>query len=309
MGTPTGDKDQRTEDQTKTDDFDLDDLFARQVTEERDLLLIATGNNVKLVDSLLNPPPQQQEEEEQQQKEAEPPKEESVSNQYANEEVASNRRYPSAYHGFKSIISQVDILRRLIPELENATYDENIATQPLPPGAEGWVAIPRWDLIASTYNIALERVLALIRQTRRDQFYNWRKGKINEQYLRQSILSIRFWQQLGEKQKGHNILIVPAQFGLRHRGRSVRRAREVFAVNEFGLGAFTIGIMLLTHPERLHRNDNLWIDCAGDEYALGKGGDFSRAPYFIFFGSAVRFDMDKVDSTGGHCGSASAFLP
>jgi len=51
--------------------------------------------------------------------------------------------------------------------------------------------------------------------------------------------------------KHHDILVVPAQFGLRHRGRSVRRVREVMNANEFGLGVFAIGIMLLTHPERL----------------------------------------------------------
>jgi hypothetical protein len=29
--------------------------------------------------------------------------------------------------------------------------------------------------------------------------------------------------------------------------------------NECGLGAFAIGIMLLTHPERLKHYDDLWI--------------------------------------------------
>jgi hypothetical protein len=102
---------------------------------------------------------------------------------------------------------------------------------------------------------------------------------------------------------------VPAQFGLRHRGRSVRRAREVFNASEFGLDTFAVGIMLLTHPERLQHYDDLWIDCAGDEYDdPGDDGRFSLAPYFCFSCGKVELLARRFDVAGGYCGSASGFV-
>jgi len=118
------------------------------------------------------------------------------------------------------------------------------------------------------------------------------------------------FQKLGDEQKDHDILVVAAQFGIRHRGRSVRRAREVFAANEFGLGAFAIGIMLLTHPERLSNYDDLWIDSSGDEFDdPGAVVRFGKAPFFRFGGGGVGFGTDWFVGASRRCGSASAFVP
>jgi hypothetical protein len=104
--------------------------------------------------------------------------------------------------------------------------------------------------------------------------------------------------------------VVPAQFGIRHRGRSVRRAREVMSANECGLGAFAIGIMILTHPERLSHYNDLWIDCAGDEFDDPDSGvRFDCAPCFEFDGDEVKFVTDYVVSASGSYGSASGFGP
>ena len=116
------------------------------------------------------------------------------------------------------------------------------------------------------------------------------------------------FQKLGDEQKDFDILVVPAQFGLRHKGRSVRRAREVFTANEFGLGAFAIGIMLLTHPEREVQWEQLHVDCAGDEFAPGADGVFSGAPLFHFDVGRVKFRASWYDRARGLYGSASAFV-
>jgi hypothetical protein len=78
--------------------------------------------------------------------------------------------------------------------------------------------------------------------------------------------------------------------------------------NEFGLGAFAIGIMILTHPERLQHYDDLWIDCAGDEFAPDADGVFSRSPYFEFDGGRVEFGSGWVDDAHDYCGSASGLV-
>ena len=78
--------------------------------------------------------------------------------------------------------------------------------------------------------------------------------------------------------------------------------------NEFGLDVFSIGIMILTHPERLQHYDDLWIDCAGDEFSPDAGGAFYRAPYFIFRGGEVRFGAHVVGNANVRYGSALAVI-
>jgi len=229
----------------------------------------------------------------------------SVSNQFADEEVESSYGYLSGYKP-KGITEQTNILRQLFPGVGFA--DEKLAEGTLPPNAEGWFAIPRWEKIAPTYGEAVQKVLDLIKQARNGKFYNYREGQLGPQYLRQFQKSAKAFQKLGDEQKDYDILVVPAQFGLRHRGRSVRRAREVMNASEFGLGAFAIGIMILTHPERLMNYDDLWIDCAGDEFALDADGDFSHAPIFNFSDGKVKFNASWYDNANGDYGSASAFL-
>jgi hypothetical protein len=219
------------------------------------------------------------------------------------EEVESSYAYPKGYK-VKGITEQTNILRQLFPGIGFA--DEKIAEQPLPPNAEGWFAIPKWQTVAATYGEAVEKVLAMIASKRK--FYNYRDGQLGAEYLRQHAKTVKMFQKLGDEQKDHDILVVPAQFGLRHKGRSVRRAREVFAANEFGLGAFAIGIMLLTHPEREVQWEQLHVDCAGDEFAPDADGDFSGAPVFGFDDGGVEFHAHWFGRADEDCGSASAFV-
>lgn len=227
----------------------------------------------------------------------------SVYGQYADEEVESTHHYPEGYC-VHHISNQVGALREYFPEL--GTADEEIASDELPDGAEGWFAIPRWEKIAPTYGETVEKIFAAIASRRR--FYNWREGQLEPNYLRQHERT-GMLQTLIAQQSEHDILIVPAQFGLRHRGRSVRRARELFLPNEFGLGAFEGGCMLLTHPERLVFYDDLYIDCAGDEYSPVADGRFVSAPCFVWSGDGVTFDTFWVDGPFSRYGSASGFVP
>ncbi len=228
-----------------------------------------------------------------------------ASNKYANEEVKSSYAYPSGYR-VKGITEQTNRLRELLPGVGYA--DEQIINQPLPEGAEGWFAIPRWEQITPTYEEAVKRVFILLKETRDGKFYNCREDQLGLQSLRQHDRTVRMFQILGEQQQGKDILVVPAQFGLRHRGRSVRRAREVFKANEFGLGSFAVGCILLTHPEREIQWEQLHIDCAGDEVSPIADGGFSDAPYFGFGGDGLRFGFIWTDFARESYGSASGFL-
>lgn len=230
----------------------------------------------------------------------------SITNRYANEEVESGYGYLSDYKKSHGIIEQTNRLRELFPGIGFA--DEKLVEQSVSTNAEGWFAIPRWQQIASTYGEACQKVFDLIRKTRGGKFCNSRDGQLGPQYLRQSKKSAKAWEALGEAQEGYDILVVPAQFGLRHRGRSVRRALEVMNSREFGLGTFAIGIMILTHPKRLANYDDLWIDCAGDEFSPDGDGDFLSYLFFSFGDGRVKLYSYWDSRASGYCGSVSGFL-
>ena len=86
--------------------------------------------------------------------------------QFAEDDVRSTFTYPAGYRP-KPVVDQIARLRALFSELKDASYDETLPPRPLPEGAEAWFAIPRWDLIAPTYNAALDTVLDYRRHQRR----------------------------------------------------------------------------------------------------------------------------------------------
>lgn len=218
--------------------------------------------------------------------------------------------YPKEYEGPKPITDQVKAIARIF-DLDPSHALEFAKDLPaLPDGAEGWFAIPRQKKIAPTYSKAVQEVRDLIKQTLNSKLYYSAEDRLCPRHLHQHAKTVKAFQKLGREQKGHDILVVAAQFGLRHRCRSIRRAREVMNASEFGLGAFAVGCMLLTHPKRLMNHDDLWIDCAGDEYSRNADGVFSHAPFFSFGGwsDGVDFVFGWNDLVLEYCGSASGFI-
>ena len=230
----------------------------------------------------------------------------SVSDQFADEEVETGYNYPPSYQ-VKPLAEQIEMLARLFNLDGTAAYDYANHLPELPEGAEGWFAIPRWQAVGKTYGDAVEKMLGLIGKSR--TLKNWREGQLHERYLRQSEKTKFAFAKLAEGQVG-DILVIPAQFGFRHRGKSVRRARETFYDNEFGLGGFAVGCLLLTHPEREVEWEQLYIDCSGDdEYSPGADGQFVNAPFFCWYDGKLHFDAGWTDFAGERYGSASGFLP
>lgn len=231
-------------------------------------------------------------------------------NQFTDEEMESSFGY---FPGYKpgGIVAQVNMLRELFPEIGYANQDLLAQVEKgqvaIPTGAEGWFAIPHWSKVASTYQEALEKVLVLLAKAYGDRFQNYRSGQLGSQHLRETPTKALAMERLQQCQNA-DIILVPAQFGLRHRGRSVRRASAVMAGNEYGLGAYEIGIMLLTHPDRLKHFNDLRINCAGDEYSPDVGHDFWFALIFSFHVDGLEFDYYHLGRTVDHEGSASGFV-
>ncbi|OGI74603.1 hypothetical protein A2737_01585 [Candidatus Nomurabacteria bacterium RIFCSPHIGHO2_01_FULL_41_71] len=244
----------------------------------------------------------------------------SVTDKFKDEEVESTYGYLSGYTKPNGLTTQCNRLRELFSGLGFANLDLLGSIEKgevaLPMNTEGWFAILNWiknpTIFGATYGEALQKVLDTIKTTRNGKFYNYRDGQLGPERLRQSKHTEKFFRELAEAQGNPDILIVAAQFGIRHRGRSVRRAREVIVSTsgEFGLGAFAVGIMILTHPERLMNYDDLWIDCAGDEFDDPDSDvRFVHAPCFDFNGGEVWFGTNTVGYADENYGSASGVVP
>lgn len=244
----------------------------------------------------------------------------SVSQEYANEEVASTWAYPPEYTGPAPIGEQINKLATLFSLSLGETMrfvEQVLPTLSLPDGAEGWFAIPSVNAIAARHFKSVtnphERycraVLLMLEKLKKSRkFYNYREGEITVDRLRQHARTTMMLERIGETQKG-DLLVIPSQFGFRHAGRSVRRGRAVYAKTEFGHGTLAVGSMIFTHPKRFVRKEQLHTDCAGDEFAPEADGNFSYAPLFGFFDGEVKFctnpDRDAIDMYGAPTG----FLP
>lgn len=232
----------------------------------------------------------------------------SATNQYASEEVASSYDYPLGYAP-KPLEAQIAILRSTWPKLKPSKQLIELERQPLTSGAEALFAFVRFQAFAPIYNDAfVNEVLPALKQSRDGKFYNYREGQLDPEHLRMSVRTTDALEVLFAQQKS-DILVAPMQFGKTYRGKSVRRARELFVSDEFGASSLMTGSMLIVHPERETQWEQLHADCAGDEFDPRAAGRFSGAPYFCFAYDGLHFDAYDVSGPLELYGTASALFP
>ncbi len=257
----------------------------------------------------------------------------------------------SIYNKPRPINHQLRVLNDVFPEI--GFTNERFLGQKVPLGAEGLFALPMWQSVAQTYSQAVLKVLSAIALQRQGYIHTFFKDKIfnsiskrfsifrsladskffskyevynlfeaiNEDRLKPLLIKELALQEIKNQQQGNKILIVPAQLGLRHRGRSARRANEVMVSNkeisEFPLGAFEVGIMILTHPETMMGGHfELQTICSGDHYdTQGLTWTFSvlgDAPVFRPFGEknrpSLHFCRMEIEKYSWSSGAASGFV-
>lgn len=241
----------------------------------------------------------------------------SSSNQYANEVVSSNNTYPKEYKGPKPIAEQVKTIATMFGLDPTHALDFAKDLPVIPEGAEGWFAIPKVSAVATKQFPAITdkveqycEVVKLVHTKLAESrsFTNFCYSEIEQGELRQHARTVEFLEHLEAEQTG-DILIIAVQYGMRHRGKSVRRAREIFASNEFGLGIFAIGCMALVHPERFNNIDELDTDCAGDEVISVARGKLQEVPFFYCDTDEVGLDVGNVSHSDAAYGSVSGFAP
>lgn len=236
--------------------------------------------------------------------------------EFVDEVIKSIHRYPVEYQGPKPIKGQIIELSGIFNlEPERALrYVENLPN--VPDEAEGWFAVPDVNAVAKkffpTFSSHTEkycRAVNLVHDRIKSfrLFFNYQNVDDKSNYLKMSYRTQRYLKILADEQLS-DILVLPAQLGMLHAGKSVRRARETFAFNEFGLGAFAVGSILLTHPERITKLNELDMFCSGDEFSVNADGNFSSVPIY-FFSGRVEFDECWEGKYCSHYGSVTGFLP
>lgn len=223
---------------------------------------------------------------------------------------------PKKYKGPKPIKQQIKKLAKIFNLDPSSALEYAKHLPKLPTGAEGWFAIPSLesfrfvDYIDYTYEFSYYRyclyVCSHISTSR--VFCNLRTGQIVLKSIKLQYDTLRVLENMPKKQKG-DIWIIAAQFGARHRGRSVSEFQRIYsAENEYGLPSFAVGSILLTHPELLSRDSDLTIDCAGDDFSPDGDGQYPAAPAFDFCDGKVRFFVCSRDARGKNSGPASFFV-
>lgn len=218
-------------------------------------------------------------------------------------------RYPRHYR-VRPLAEQVEILRhhlRVLPA-PTAPLHQPVQTMTIAPGlvraaADGWFAVPRYELVSEHYQTAVDVLLAALARTR--PLVHWPQKRTESYTLSPLDGTARLMKSLFDRTDGA-FAPLQAQTGRRFKGlapkRVGRRFWGVMQQNEFCLGVFAVGCILLTHPERLVDDRSLWIDCAGDVCLPGR-----RVPYFGFANGALHFEQCSRWIAGPQSGSATGF--
>ena len=222
---------------------------------------------------------------------------------FADEEVESSVGYPAGFQ-IHAPQEQLKAWKRYFPELQECSP---VPTKLyLSDGAEGWAVIPKPSRIADSYHDALEMMLNIMAE--KGAFKNWLEGKLSSDRLRLTERTETALKMLQDNTPG-DFLIIPIQFGMRHRGRSVRWARACFIENEFGLGPYEAAALLVTHPDRISDSSQLCIVCAGCEYSSNADGRFEDYLNFNWNSDDGRLGLNFNWSSNANpkWGSASGF--
>lgn len=233
----------------------------------------------------------------------------SVGNCYAHQQVASNFDYSPGYIA-NEVSRQIDLIRGPWPMI-NPDGAWKYATEvlpklPKPAKAEAPYVIIRQGFFSEQYIEAVAEVLKVL-AAMDGGLENYLKKYMSATYLQQCSRTLRLLAAVGEQQPG-DLHVLYGQFGKKHAGESVLRAREIFPAREIGFGIFQGGAMLVGNPGRLVSFDDLWMDFPGDEFRAKASGPFGRAPCLHFRGDRCKLLAHEVGDFHVHFGSVSGFL-
>lgn len=237
-------------------------------------------------------------------------------NHYSNAVSKNIRVYPKGYMGPNPIEKQIEIIADTfeLDPTEAFLLAKNLPN--LSRGAEGWFAIPKIEVVTNKffpkiknqnalYSDAVNLVLSKIATNR--NVHNGFGQSLSQLKIHQDARTSKFLKKIEIKQRG-NIIIVAAQFGINHNGKSVNLVKNNFAEFEFGLGAFQVLCMALTHPERYSEWNELDTGCPGDVLILENSKKIGAPIIFLNSDKRLWFDAYSVNTKRIYLGLVTAFI-
>ncbi len=209
----------------------------------------------------------------------------------------------------RSVAAQVAILREHFPQL--GSFDENLAMQFLPRGAEANFAMPKWQKIDPDYPRAVQKMLGASHLSGEGFGAIPSSFSFDGEHLVSIPRTVNFRGTLYSRQGQHDIVVVPAQFGGKYAGRSPSEIDFRLPSNEFVFGAFELAVYYLTHPERLRSERDAGLIAVGDECCLtrpGEGVVFNMAPCLLQKSKSVLFSLQLKHNSFASFGSPTCFL-
>ncbi len=221
---------------------------------------------------------------------------------------ASDYVYPKKFGvAPKPVAEQIGILRRYFPKL--VTYTGKAIDAKSSVYAEGKYVFPHWRTLGETYQQARELVMSHLMKQRKFCVHP-SCSSFDFERQRRNARTEEMLDEVRGAQENADMLIVPAQFGKVHRGKSPRMITEELARTEFHLGVVEVGCMLLTHPERIQYGHAHWIVCAGDEFLPSiSGGEIGEVSAFAVLDHLAGLYVAYAGNERRDFGTATGFLP
>lgn len=198
---------------------------------------------------------------------------------FPNEVVQSNVGYPETWSGLNALDTQVAALLQRWPHLDCSRLEEmlawfikgGIADDLKKNVVEGYLVVPKLsaivprdeqsDDLTRLYQYALRRLLAIVR----GECPRCLVGYPEMWAVAFHPRTRRFFEH-DHLFKG-DVMLIPVQTGMRHRGASPRRACGIMHSQEFPLDLYSSLVLLLSHPYRFaHSQHVLGLQCPGSLY-------------------------------------------
>ncbi len=241
---------------------------------------------------------------------------------YAEQVVNSQFHYLSGYRKARPINEQIEILERYDWGREVVfplnPLQQQLLTNPAPEGSEGYFAVvtdsTMFECSQSDHQVdqsePVIRVLVALHKHYKHIATKQDDSELKSSSYRRSHASAMKLKQLWELQgKPSGIMLIPAQLGASHAGKSVLRARVVMRGSEFPLDAYEVLQMVLTHENRIRNYQDLWINLPGGEFRPKATLEFDHSMYIGYSSGAIFFGNYTSDDPASFCGSASGYLP
>jgi hypothetical protein len=210
----------------------------------------------------------------------------------------------------RPLAQQAEVLRRAFPMLGLTQVNrDSVQSSNIPRlggrGIDGWFVLPNPLAVADTYGKAAELVLSMLAVQR--EVHVW--PQVGPKSCWKSATKTESAMACLCRDQRSDLVVLPAQSGYRFQHYTAWELERDMGPNEFPLGVFAVGCMLLTHPDRLSTPKSLWIDCPADRLRGVGSASWLQLPMFSLTHSGLHFCVTPEDESGPRSGMATGFVP